>query len=141
MKLWRTYSGHAWEYVDKLSFEPLARRICRNDASVPMSSSVQDVLGSIEVYMPTAEDYEQAVPVLGHWLPHLTWIPRGELMCILALIIWVTNVMVVFSEVGKMSRALWFLDSGEGPRGQTKIVWGPEGGELVSLSKNRKSYM
>ena len=98
MKLWRTYSGHSWDYVDKLSFEPLARRICRGDQSVPMSSSVIEILDNINAYMPTDELYEQQVPFLGHWLPHISFMPRGQLMCIVVLIVWVTNVVMPFQK-------------------------------------------
>ena len=58
-------------------------------------------------------------------------------MCVMALIIWLANVMVVFTEIGKLSRALWYLPHNDG----TKILWTDDGRELESLSKSRKWYM
>jgi len=136
MKDWRTYSGHAWDYVDKLSFEPLARRICRNDDSVPMSSSVSGTLGDIAGYLPSAEDRANESPALGHLLPVALAGMRGELMCIMALIIWITNVMVVISEAIQFSRAVWYLE-----KGLTKITLTSEGRELTSMGRLRKCYM
>jgi len=143
MKDWRTYSGHAWDYVDKLSFEPLARRICRNDDSVPMSSSVSGTLGDIAGYLPSAEDRANESPALGHLLPVALAGMQGELMCIMALIIWITNVMVVISEAIQFSRAVWYLEPGnmEGWKGLTKITLTSEGRELTSMGRLRKCYM
>jgi hypothetical protein len=69
LQYWRIYSGHAWEYVDKQSFRPLAQRVCDADGSIPMSSGVVNTLELIDNYMQTKSMYDEVELPLGRSLP------------------------------------------------------------------------
>jgi len=149
MRKWRVFSGHSYYLVDKQTFEPLAKRICEFDDSIPMSSGARGILGLIAQYLATDEDRDRHRPYLGRWLDVDA---IGIILCVLALIIWLLNLSVRLSKMWKLMTAMQQLNytSNESKSiphglaafvGKTEIKRPADGErELVSVSRHRKLY-
>jgi hypothetical protein len=103
---WRTYSGHSFDLVDKHTFESLASRVCGFDLSIPMSGGVPELLTRIDqYYLPSRDHFDTEVkPGLGKLLPYVQ--PIGQILCILALIIWLLNLAGVMRQIFQLGQAI-----------------------------------
>lgn len=114
MRRWRTSAGHDLKFVDRHAAVPLVKRICSFDGSVPISSSVQNVLDLIKEYYPYEADYLDQQPFTGHILPYFKGV--GGLMCTCALCIWVLNVVCDIRNTFDMAWGLYEVPHGDSTR-------------------------
>lgn len=100
--------------MDKISHEPLASRVCREDSSLPLSSGVTTLLNNINEYLPP-NDAE--VKELGlHADAPETLIPQviasdhvGPMLVLVALFIWLCMIAKNINAVCPLMSALHTL--------------------------------